>query len=60
MSSDESIDDISDSDDASTGASSIMSTSDLSLVEDLCIVSIALSLRANRQIAVQIKLALAC
>jgi hypothetical protein len=53
MSSDESMDSSSDSDDASTEASSIVSTGDLTFVEDLCIASIALSFRVNRQIVVR-------
>ena len=52
MISDESIDALSDSDEASSNASSVMS-SDMSLVEDLCIALIALSSRANRQIVVR-------
>ena len=47
------MDSSSDSDDAATEASSVVSTSDLTFVEDLCIASIALSCRANRQIVVR-------
>jgi hypothetical protein len=53
INSNESITSGSDFDDASSNASSIVSTSDLSFVEDLCIASIALSVRANRLIVVR-------
>jgi hypothetical protein len=51
--SNESITSGSDYDDASCNASSVVSTSDLSFVENLCIASIALSFRANRMIVVR-------